>query len=243
MNERSPDKQPRHVAIIMDGNGRWARQRNISRSQGHMEGAETARATITHCARSDIRYLTLYAFSTENWERPRPEVDFLMLQLAKYLEENKQEMRDKGIKYRSIGRIEGLPSNVYDAVEETEKYTEKGERLDLLMALNYGAKTEITDACRSLCEAVSEGKMKLEDIDQCALQKNLYAPDVPDPDLLIRTGGEMRVSNFLLWQISYAELYITDVLWPDFKEHEFQKALEEYSRRERRFGRIKGEDV
>jgi len=232
-----PEKLPKHAAVIMDGNGRWADQHDLPRAQGHLEGAESARVIIETCARiNPIKYLTLYTFSTENWSRPQSEVDFIMQQLVRYLEENKEKMHDEGVRFKAIGRISDLPEDVRKLVKATEEYTACGSNLTLMMALNYGARAEIVDACRALCKDAVNGNINPTEIDQATFQSKLYTTDAPDPDLLIRSGGEMRLSNFLLWQISYSEIYVTDVLWPDFKEDELMRAFNDYAGRERRFG-------
>jgi len=229
---------PTHVAIVMDGNGRWARARRLPRTRGHLAGAESARTVAKCCVELGIPYLTLYAFSTENWARPASEVRFLMQHLRRFLVERRAELVDNGIRLRGIGRIEGLPASVRRALEQTEEATRSGTALLLSLAVNYGARSELADACRRLAHQVRAGKLAPEDIDERRIAECLYTAGIPDPDLLIRTGGERRLSNFLLWQISYAELYITDILWPDFGRQEFLEAIREYGRRERRFGRV-----
>ncbi len=236
----SLDKLPVHVAVIMDGNGRWARRRHRSRNEGHLEGAESVRSIVRSCTEIDIQFLTLYAFSTENWNRPGAEVRFLMRQLGKFLSGEREEMVEKGIRFRAIGRRAQLPANVVREIGRTEQATAGGGTLQLNLALNYGARAELTDACRELCEEAAGGRLKPGDVDERALEQRLYTAGMPDPDLLIRTGGEMRLSNFLLWQLSYSEIYITETLWPDFRDDAFQAALREYARRERRFGRVEG---
>ena len=235
----APQILPAHVAIIMDGNGRWAGARGRPRREGHMEGAESARAIARACVELGIPYLTLYAFSTENWSRPATEVRFLMSQLRRFLVERRAELIENGIRLRGIGRRDRLPARVREALAETEEATREGARLTLLVAVNYGARAEIVDACRELARRAAAGQLRPEDIDEGRLSQYLYTRDVPDPDLLIRTGGEMRLSNFLLWQLSYAELYVTEVLWPDFRKESFLEALTEYAYRERRFGRVR----
>ncbi len=230
---------PAHVAVIMDGNGRWARLKDCPRMEGHRRGAENVRSVVEGCRKRGIRHLTLYAFSTENWGRPRAEVEFLMELLGGFLSNEREEMREKGIRFRAIGRISRLPPAVREEVNVTEKVTATGEDLNLFLALNYGARSEIADACRKICEEVLSARMRPEDIDEQAIQERLYTAGVPDPDLVIRTGGEMRLSNFLLWQLSYAEIYFTEILWPEFGDEELHTALQEYARRERRFGRVK----
>jgi len=231
-----PDKLPAHVAIIMDGNGRWARRRNLSRTRGHSVGAESARAIVKCCVEFGIPYLTLYAFSTENWTRPASEVRFLMGQLRRFLVSERAEFVANGIRLKAIGRTAGLPAGVKKELARTEQATEGCDVLTLLLALNYGARSEIMDACAALARQVQSGRLAADQIDEEQFRRCLYAPGVPDPDLLIRTGGEMRVSNFLLWQISYCELYFSDVLWPEFRREQFLDALREYADRDRRFG-------
>ncbi len=227
---------PRHVAIIMDGNGRWARQRGLARIKGHERGAESIRAVLRACREFGVKYLTLYAISIENWIRPKPEVKALMNLLVRFLRQEAKELHDNKIRLRTIGRTEDLPKQVrkelLKVIDETSGYT--GQHLTL--ALSYGGRMEIAQAARQLAELVKSGKLEPEQIDENAVAAQLYEPELPDPDLLIRTSGEMRVSNFLLWQISYAELYVTDVLWPDFGEKEFAGAIEDYRSRDRRFG-------
>ena len=233
-----PDKIPRHVAIIMDGNGRWARRRGLPRLKGHEQGAESVRAVVRACKQIGIKFLTLYAFSVENWVRPKSEVAGLMSLLVKFLNEEEHELHDNRVRLRVIGRREDLPKNVVNGLARVERNTEHYEEGQLILALSYGARTEITAAARRIAERVEAGELSADDVDEGLVRSHLYAPDVPDPDLLIRTSGEMRISNFLLWQISYSELYVTDVMWPDFREEELRKAVEEYGRRQRRFGDI-----
>ena len=233
-----PQKLPTHVAVIMDGNGRWAHAHGLPRTEGHLEGAESARVIANCCAELRIPYLTLYAFSTENWRRPEEEVSFLMEQLARFLVERRDEMIENDIRLQAIGRIGELPEAVQLELRRTTEATRSGSALTLVLALNYGARSEIVDACRKLAAEVQAGRLAPGQIDEARISGCLYTRDIPDPDLLIRTGGESRVSNFLLWQISYAELCITYVLWPDFRREEFLAALRDYAKRERRFGRV-----
>jgi len=237
-----PENRPKHVAIVMDGNGRWARARHLPRTRGHLAGAETARTVAKCCVDFGIPYLTLYAFSTENWSRPASEVSFLMSQLRRVLAERRDELVEHGIRLKAIGRIRELPAIVRRELEETERVTRDGTVLTVTLALNYGSRAEIVDACRNLAAQVQHGRLAPEAIDEALLESALYTAGTPDPDLWIRTGGEKRLSNFLLWQASYAELYITEALWPDFDREEFLKALREYARRERRFGRVSSAD-
>jgi undecaprenyl diphosphate synthase len=232
-----PNKLPVHVAVIMDGNGRWARARRLPRTRGHIEGAEKARAIVKCCVELGIPWLTLYTFSTENWDRPAAEVSFLMRQLRRFLVQEREELIQNDIRFLSIGRIDGLPGYVRKELDKTQNLTRDGKALTLLLALNYGARSELVDAFRKLAGQVRDGLLSPEDVDEERIGQSLYTAGVPDPDLLIRTGGECRVSNFLLWQISYTELYMTDVLWPDFGREEFLSALREFAGRERRFGR------
>ena len=238
----SPEAQaslPRHVAIIMDGNGRWARQRHLPRIAGHRAGAESARVIIRTAGELGIKYLTLYAFSVENWNRPKEEVDALMKYLVHYLKTETPELNKNNVRLEIIGQVYRLPELVQEHLRKSIATLAKNNGLTLIMALSYGSRAEITEAVRRIAAAVQAGRLRPEEITDQTVAAHLYAPDVPDPDLLIRTSGEMRVSNFLLWQISYAELYVTDVLWPDFREAEFQKALDNYARRQRRFGGLR----
>ncbi len=229
---------PRHVALIMDGNGRWAKQRGLPRVKGHEQGANTVEQCLLGCQELQIPYLTLYAFSAENWKRPKPEVDALMGMLEHYLREKSEEMMEKNVRLKTIGHTEELPKSCRLLLEQLIEQTADNTGLTLCFALSYGSRREIVDATRSIAEAVAKGELALEKIDEAVFSKHLYTRDLPDPDLLIRTSGEMRVSNFLLWQISYAELVVTPTLWPDFKVANFLEAIEEYRQRKRRFGGI-----
>ncbi len=233
------DKLPRHVAIIMDGNGRWARRRGLPRNRGHLAGMESARAVAKCCAEMKIPVLTLYAFSTENWNRPRTEVRFLMSNLRRFLKDRRKEFVDNDIRVRAIGDIAGLPEPVQKELRVTEEATQSGSALTLVVALNYGSHREIADAVREIARRVQRAELEPDDITEATIEQHLYTAGLPAPDLLIRTGGEMRLSNFLLYQLSYAELYVTDTLWPDFREEEFREALKEFARRERRFGALR----
>ncbi|NLG34685.1 MAG: di-trans,poly-cis-decaprenylcistransferase [Lentisphaerae bacterium] len=220
----------------MDGNGRWARQRGKSRLFGHRAGAESLRAVLRACRDHGVEYLTVYAFSTENWIRPRDEVGGLMSLLKTFLKKDEHELHENQVRLRVTGRIEDLPRAVraeLDRVMEATKTYGKGH---LILALSYGGRTEITDAVRAIARKVKNGELDPAQIDETLIARHLYLPDVPDPDLMIRTSGELRLSNFLLWELSYAEFYFTDTLWPDFREPHFAEALAEYSRRQRRFG-------
>jgi undecaprenyl diphosphate synthase len=237
----SPDAKaslPRHVAIIMDGNGRWARQRHLPRVEGHRMGAESARVVIRTAGELGIKYLTLYAFSLENWNRPKDEVDALMKYLVHYLKTETPELNKNNVKLEVIGHIYRLPETVQEHLKRSIATLSKNNGLTLIMALSYGGRTEIVDAVRAIAEEVQRGRLDPADVNDEVFSGHLYTRNWPDPDLLIRTSGEMRVSNFLLWQISYAELVITPTLWPDFRKPQFFAALEEYARRHRRFGSV-----
>ena len=229
---------PQHVAIIMDGNGRWAKQRSLPRVEGHRQGAESARTIIRTAGGLGIKYLTLYAFSAENWNRPKDEVDALMKYLIHYLKTETPELNKNNVRLEVIGQIHRLPENVQEHLKKSIATLSKNSGLTLVMALSYGSRIEIVDAVRGIAEKVKRGKLDPADINEQVFAQHLYTRNIPDPDLLIRTSGEMRVSNFLLWQISYAELVITPTLWPDFRKPQFFDALEEYARRHRRFGGV-----
>jgi undecaprenyl diphosphate synthase len=229
---------PQHVAIIMDGNGRWAKQRSLPRVEGHRQGAESARTIIRTSGELGIKYLTLYAFSAENWNRPKDEVDALMKYLIHYLKTETPELNKNNVRLEVIGQIYRLPENVQEHLKKSIQTLSKNSGLTLVMALSYGSRIEIVDAVRGIAEKVKRGKLDPADINEQVFAQHLYTRNIPDPDLLIRTSGEMRVSNFLLWQISYAELVITPTLWPDFRKPQFFAALEEYARRHRRFGGV-----
>ena len=230
---------PQHVAIIMDGNGRWAQRRGLPRIHGHQVGTESVRAIVRACKKAGVKYLTLYAFSVENWVRPKTEIRGLMRILKRFLTREEKELHENQVRLRVIGRLHDLPADVQAELKRVMKATEHYTGGQLILALSYGGRAEIVDAVRSIADKVKKGEISPDSIDEMTIAENLYAPDIPDPDLMIRTSGEFRISNFLLWQLSYAEFYITDVLWPDFREEEFAKALEAYSRRRRRFGDVK----
>lgn len=236
-----PDRLPCHVAIIMDGNGRWARQRNQPRIAGHRAGARSVRDVVNECNRLGIRYLTLYSFSTENWKRPDDEVRALMDLCVEYLVKERRELTDNNIRFLQIGRREGLPAPVLDELDQTTAMTSAGTGLTLCLALNYSSRTEITDAMRSIADDVKAGRLDPDAIQEATISDRLYTAGLPDPDLLVRTAGELRVSNYLLWQISYAEIHVTDVFWPDFRIEDLHRALRDYASRDRRFGGIEGD--
>jgi undecaprenyl diphosphate synthase len=230
------ERIPRHVAIIMDGNGRWAQARGISRNEGHKKGLDALRSVVRSANDLGIRWLTLYAFSLENWNRPKLEVASLMGLLERYLEIEIDEVMENGIRLRSIGRPDRLAPRIRKKVEAAIERTQHNRNMTLVFALSYGGRSEIVDAARKLLREAELGKIDPETLDEKTFAAYLYDPEVPDPDLLIRTGAELRVSNFLLWQIAYTEIYSTDVMWPDFGERELYDAIREYQSRERRFG-------
>ena len=229
---------PRHIAIIMDGNGRWAKQRSLPRVEGHRQGAESARTVIRTAGELGIKYLTLYAFSAENWNRPKDEVDALMKYLVHYLKTETPELNKNNVRLEVIGQIHRLPGNVQEHLKKSIATLSKNNGLTLVMALSYSSRIEIVDAVRRISGEVKRGKLEPADITEQVISQHLWTRNIPDPDLLIRTSGEMRVSNFLLWQISYSELVITPTLWPDFRKPQFFAALEEYAQRHRRFGGV-----
>jgi undecaprenyl diphosphate synthase len=230
---------PRHVAIIMDGNGRWAQKRGLSRLRGHEAGAESVIAALRTCRSAGVEFLTLYAFSLENWVRPKTEISGLMSLLRRFLTRREAELHENQVRLRVIGRTRDLPKDIVRELNRVSAETAHYAGRQLILALSYSGRAEIADAARKLAEQVARGERTAESITEEAIAGQLYAPDVPDPDLMIRTSGELRLSNFLLWQLSYAELYFTDVPWPDFREAEFQAALDAYALRKRRFGDVK----
>jgi len=225
-------KLPEHLAIIMDGNGRWAQQRGLNRVEGHKAGAKIAENVTRWCADLGLKYLTLYAFSTENWKRPKEEVRFLFQLMVDYLKDRLNLLQEESIRIRFMGRVNELAEETRNFCKFMEDETAECNRLNLIIALNYGGRAEIVDAVKKILND------KLEHIDDAIIRRYLYLPDLPDPDLIVRTSGEKRLSNFLLWQSSYSELYFTDTLWPDFSKDELTKALEEYSKRKRRYGAV-----
>ena len=229
---------PRHVAIIMDGNGRWAQQRKLPRIEGHRAGAESVRQIVRACGELGIEYLTLYAFSIENWNRPKAEVTALMHLLEFYLKQEIPELNKNNVRLAAIGRIHELPLGAQQQLQKSIDALSKNTGLTLVLALSYGGRAEIVDAVRSIAREMKARRLGVADIDEKVISNHLYTRSIPDPDLLVRTSGEMRVSNFLLWQISYAEIYVTDTLWPDFRKPQLLAAVEDYSKRHRRFGRV-----
>ena len=236
MEEIDKEKLPRHIAIIMDGNGRWAKKKNLNRISGHIKGVDAVREIVTACRELGIKVLTLYAFSIENWRRPNDEVAALMGLLREYLSKEREEMVQNNIRLSAIGRIEDLPLEVQNTLRETSKKTEQCDGMILNLALSYGGRSEILHAVQGILSDFQKGKIKPEEINLQRFSKYLWTRGIPDPDLLIRTSGEFRISNFLLWQIAYTELYVTETLWPDFDRKELLKAIAAYQSRERRFG-------
>lgn len=236
IEEKKLEKIPTHVAIIMDGNGRWAKKRNMPRVKGHYEGMQTVKKITKYASKLGIKYLTLYAFSTENWARPKEEVNYLMDLPEKMFTSFMPELMENNVKVEVIGVVEKLPENTRKAVEDAIEQTKNNTGLKLIFALNYGSKDEIVIAVKRIAQGAANNEYKVEEIDEQLISDNLFTKDTPDPDLLIRTSGEQRISNFLLWQIAYSEFIFTKVAWPDFVEEEFYKALLEYQSRDRRFG-------
>jgi undecaprenyl diphosphate synthase len=231
------ERLPRHIAVIMDGNGRWARKRHLPRIAGHRAGIRAVRQVVETCARLGVPCLTLYAFSVENWKRPRTEVKLLMGLLREYLKKEIGELNQNNIRFNAIGRIESLPRAVQRDLRETIEKTRANTGLRLTLALNYGGRAELIDAVRSLALQLKQSDtLDVESITEETFSRHLYTCDLPDPDLLIRTSGEMRLSNFLLWQVAYCEIWVTDILWPDFTERELFQAIIDFQRRERRYG-------
>jgi undecaprenyl diphosphate synthase len=230
---------PRHVAIVMDGNGRWAQRRGLKRTDGHAAGEEALFDTVEGALAIGLEWLTVYAFSTENWRRPLDEVRFLMNFNERLLLARRDELDEKDVRVRFIGRRGGrVPGRVRRRIEETEALTARNRRLTLTFAFNYGGRAELVDAVREIARSAAAGKLDPGRIDERTVRRHLYTPDMPDPDLMVRTSGEHRISNYLLWQVAYSELHFTDVLWPDFRRKHLYRAIDEYQRRERRFGAV-----
>ena len=234
---------PKHIAIIMDGNGRWAQSRGLFRIQGHEVGMRRLEEIIQAASDFGVKYLTLYAFSKENWQRPKEEVSFLMDLLAQYLEKKAELFKKNNMVFNAIGQLKDLPEKIHAKITQMIAETRRNTGLTTTFAFSYSSRLEMTDACRQIAEQVLAHKIKPEEINEKTISEHLYTANLPDPDLLIRTSGEMRVSNFLLWQISYAELYVTEKYWPEFTKEELGKALEAYQKRERRFGRTEPQGV
>lgn len=236
-NGLEKDRIPRHVAIIMDGNGRWAQRRSLGRVEGHKRGRDAVEAVVETCREIGISYVTLYAFSTENWQRPPTEVRALMALLQRYLRNELQQMMKKNVRLRAVGDLDRLSPEVRKSLDDVISATQNNTGLTVILALSYGAREEIVQAARTLALAAQRGELAPQDITEQHLTQALWTADIPDPDFLIRTSGEFRLSNFLLWQLAYTELYVTDTFWPDFTRDEFLRALANYQSRERRFGR------
>lgn len=233
-----PDRLPRHVAMIMDGNGRWAKKRLLNRVKGHEKGAETVRTIVRVSRELGIEHLTLYAFSTENWNRPQSEISALMNLLKNFLASERQDLMEKQIRLNAIGQIERLPEDVRESLLEVVRMTLENEGMQVHLALSYGGRAEIVRMVRQIAEKAKAGRLDPQSIDEKAVADHMYTRGVPDPDIMVRTSGEMRISNFLIWQIAYSEIFVTETLWPDFGEDEFLSILKDYQSRDRRFGKV-----
>lgn len=235
---RAAGKLPRHVAIIMDGNGRWATRRGLPRIAGHQAGRRSVREAVEGCGELGVEVLTLYTFSIENWQRPLPEVTGLMSFLRQVLVEERQSLRENNVELRVIGRVGDLPPEVREELDRTVEALRGNTGLRLVLALSYGGRAELVDCLRRVLDDVRAGRLREDELDEAAIEERLYTAGLPNPDLLIRTSGEMRLSNFLLWQMAYAEIYVTEVLWPDFRRRDLYRAISAYQKRDRRFGRV-----
>ena len=234
----SGSRLPKHIAIIMDGNGRWAKKRHMPRTYGHLQGVKRVDEIVAAARQAGIKFLTLFAFSAENWNRPRQEIDMLMSTLAKNLEVKADELHKADIKFQVLGRLKGVPEKVVVALRRAQEKTKNNTGMTLNLAFNYGARQEIVDAVKKFCQDVKSGVLDVDSINEESFSGALYTHGMPDPDLLIRTSGEQRISNFLLWQLSYSELYFTPKCWPDFTKKEFARAIVDYQKRERRYGKV-----
>ncbi|EKQ70907.1 Undecaprenyl pyrophosphate synthetase [Leptolyngbyaceae cyanobacterium JSC-12] len=232
------ERLPRHVAVIMDGNGRWAKRRGMPRFMGHRRGVDALKDLLRCCRDWGIEALTAYAFSTENWGRPSEEVEFLMTLFERVLRQELREMMEENVRIRFVGNLAALPRSLQIEIEKSMEQTAGNQGIQFTVATNYGGRQEILQACRAIAQQVQQGHLNPDEIDEALFERHLYTTGICDPDLLIRTSGEMRLSNFLLWQLAYGEIYVTDTLWPDFDRHEFHQALSAYQQRERRFGKI-----
>ena len=233
-----PERLPAHIAMIMDGNGRWAKKRFLNRVMGHEKGAETVRTMVRICRELGVKHLTLYAFSTENWNRPKSEISALMTLLKRFLESERQDLMDKEIRLDVIGQLERLPEDVRASLVDVMNLTSRNKAMNVHLALSYGGRAEIVRMARLIASKAKAGGLDPDSIDESVVADHLYTAGAPDPDIMIRTSGEMRISNFLLWQLAYSELFITETLWPDFGEEEFLSILKEYQTRDRRFGKV-----
>ena len=229
---------PKHIGVIMDGNGRWAKRRGLPRSAGHQAGADTLKKIVTECNRMGIKYITVYAFSTENWKRPKDEVDFLMNLLLNYLRDSEKTLAKENVLIRAIGGRDALSEEIREQIKKTEKFTENNTGIVMNIALNYGSREELVNAAKSLAKKVKSGELSADDIDEDMISSELYTGGQPDPDLIIRTSNELRLSNFLMWQSAYSELYFTKTLWPDFSVKDLYDAIIEYQSRNRRYGGV-----
>ncbi|MBN3991757.1 MAG: isoprenyl transferase [Nostoc sp. NMS2] len=238
-SDLNPQKIPQHIAVIMDGNGRWATSLGLPRIAGHRQGARTLKELLRCCKDWGIKALTAYAFSTENWQRPVEEVDFLMLLFERLLHRELAQMHREGVRISFIGDLSALPKSLQMEMEHSMTETLNNQAIHFTVAVNYGSRNEITRVCRQVAQLVEQGELSVEQVNESLVEQHLYTADTPEPDLLIRTSGEMRLSNFLLWQMAYTEMYFTDILWPDFNREAFYQALLSYQRRDRRFGQIK----
>jgi undecaprenyl diphosphate synthase len=232
------DAPPRHIAIIMDGNGRWARERGLPRIKGHEQGAKSVRAVTEECAKLGVRFLTVFAFSTENWKRPKEETDALMTLLERFIEQELPGLMKNRIRLQAIGRLDDLPGSCREALRRAIAETSGNDAMTLILALSYSGRSEMIDAVRTLCQDAIAGRLEPDEIDSARISAALYTREFPDPDLLIRTSGEMRLSNFMLWQLSYTEIYVTEKLWPDFGKEDLRAAVLAFHKRERRYGGI-----
>ncbi|QLE48319.1 isoprenyl transferase [Nostoc sp. C057] len=238
-SDLNPQKIPQHIAVIMDGNGRWASSRGLPRIAGHRQGASTLKELLRCCKDWGIKALTAYAFSTENWQRPVEEVDFLMHLFERLLHRELTQMHQEGVRISFIGDLSALPKSLQMQMERSMAKTLNNQAIHFTVAVNYGSRNEITRVCRQVAQLVEQGQLSAEKVNESLVEQHLYTADNPEPDLLIRTSGEMRLSNFLLWQMAYTEMYFTDILWPDFNREAFHQALLSYQSRDRRFGQVK----
>ena len=238
INEIDYDRLPKHIGVIMDGNGRWAKKRGLPRSAGHSAGAESLKKIVTECNKMGIKYITVYAFSTENWKRPKDEVDFLMNLLMDYLKNAKTTLAGENVVIKAIGSRKELSQELREEIKKTEEFTKNNDGIVMNIALNYGSREEIVNSVKEICKNVCDGRCSVDDINAQMISDNLYTASQPDPDLIIRTSGEERISNFLLWQIAYSEFYFTKKLWPDFKVRDLHEAIIEYQNRNRRYGGV-----
>ena len=236
LDDVAPDKRPRHIAVIMDGNGRWAQRQNLPRIEGHRRGVASVRRTVEESARLHIQQLTLYCLSSENWKRPQGELEFLMHLLEQYMIEERSIIMDQNIVVEIIGRRKGIPASTLREMDKTIQMSASNTGTKLCLAINYGGRAEMTDGVRAIARKVRDGLLDPDEIDESTISEHLYTAGMPDPDLMIRTAGEMRISNFLLWQVSYAELYVTERCWPEFDELQLHEAIRAYASRQRRFG-------